>query len=49
MAKFLLYRLGLSKNPQFTKTLSDVISPYHWSEIERASARRDVSEQARVR
>jgi len=48
MGKFLLYRLGLSKNPQFTKTLSEVISPYHWSEIERASAGQEVGEQAAV-
>jgi glycosyltransferase involved in cell wall biosynthesis len=34
MWKYLLYKICLSKNPQFTKTLSDVISRYHWAEIE---------------
>jgi glycosyltransferase involved in cell wall biosynthesis len=33
MAKFLLFRFGLSKNPQFCKTLPEVISRYHWAEI----------------
>jgi glycosyltransferase involved in cell wall biosynthesis len=35
MWKYLLYKICLSKNPQFTKTLSEVISRYHWAEIER--------------
>jgi glycosyltransferase involved in cell wall biosynthesis len=34
MWKYLLYKIGLSKNPQFTKTLPQVISRYHWAEIE---------------
>ena len=34
MLKFLLYRLGLYRCPQFTRTLSQVISRYHWAEIE---------------
>lgn len=34
MWKYFLFRLGLSKNPQFTKTLQQVVSPYHWAEIE---------------
>jgi glycosyltransferase involved in cell wall biosynthesis len=34
MWKYLLYKICLSKNPQFTKTLPDVISRYHWAEIE---------------
>jgi hypothetical protein len=33
MGKYLLYKMGLSKNPQFTKTLPEVISRYHWAEI----------------
>ena len=33
MGKYLLYKIGLSKNPLFTKTLSEVISRYHWGEI----------------
>ena len=37
MWKLLLYKFGLSKNPQFTKTLQQVISRYHWSEIEQSS------------
>lgn len=36
MWKFLLYKIGLSKNPQFTQTLPQVISRYHWAEIEAA-------------
>jgi glycosyltransferase involved in cell wall biosynthesis len=36
MWKYLLYKIGLSKNPQFTKTLPEVISRYHWAEIERS-------------
>jgi hypothetical protein len=35
MWKYLLYKICLSKSPQFTKTLSEVISRYHWAEIER--------------
>jgi len=34
--KYLLYRVGLSKNRQFTKTLRQVMSRYHWEEIEQA-------------
>jgi glycosyltransferase involved in cell wall biosynthesis len=34
MWKYLFYKSGLSKNPQFTKTLPEVISRYHWAEIE---------------
>jgi glycosyltransferase involved in cell wall biosynthesis len=37
MGKYLLYRYGLLKNPQFTQTLRQVISRYHWAEIEKAS------------
>jgi len=37
MGRFLLYRLGWSQNPQFTKTLAQVISRYHWTEIEQNS------------
>ena len=37
MWKFLLYKIGLSKNPQFTQTLEQVISRYHWAEIEAAN------------
>lgn len=36
MGRFLLFRLGVSKNPQFTKTLKETISRYHWAEIEQA-------------
>jgi glycosyltransferase involved in cell wall biosynthesis len=35
--KFMLYRAGLSRNPQFTKTLPQAISRYHWAEIEHAA------------
>jgi hypothetical protein len=38
LGKFLLFRLKLSKNPQFTKTLQKVVSRYHWAEIEQADA-----------
>jgi glycosyltransferase involved in cell wall biosynthesis len=37
MWKYLLYKIGLSKNPQFAKTLPEVISRYHWAEIERSN------------
>ncbi|MBN1995188.1 MAG: glycosyltransferase family 2 protein [Anaerolineae bacterium] len=37
MAKFLLFKMGLSKSPQFTKTLPQVISRYHWAEIEKGA------------
>jgi glycosyltransferase involved in cell wall biosynthesis len=37
MWKYLFYKSGLSKNPQFTKTLPEVISRYHWAEIERSN------------
>ena len=37
MWKYLLYKICLSKNPQFTKTLPDVISRYHWDEIEKST------------
>jgi hypothetical protein len=37
MGKYLLYRYGLLKNPQFSQTLRQVISRYHWAEIEAAS------------
>jgi hypothetical protein len=37
MGKYLLHRFGLSRNPQFTNTLRQVISRYHWAEIEEAS------------
>jgi len=33
MLKYLLYKWRLWSNPQFTKTLPDVISRYHWAEI----------------
>jgi glycosyltransferase involved in cell wall biosynthesis len=35
--KYILYRMGLSKNAQFSKTLPEVISRYHWAEIEQAA------------
>ncbi len=35
--KYLLFRVGLSKNRQFTQTLQQAISRYHWGEIERAN------------
>ncbi len=34
MWKYLLYKMGLSKNTQFTKTLQQTMSRYHWAEIE---------------
>lgn len=37
MWKFLLYRFSLIKPAQFTKTLPQVISRYHWVEIEQTS------------
>ena len=37
MGKYLLYRLGLSRHPQFTHTLPQVMSRYHWAEIEQAT------------
>jgi len=37
MLKFLLYKIGLSKNSQFTQTLPQAISRYHWAEIEAAN------------
>ena len=37
MWKFLLFKIGLSKNPQFTQTLPQAISRYHWAEIEQAN------------
>ena len=40
MWKYLFYKSGLSKNPQFTKTLPEVISRYHWAEIERSNPSR---------
>jgi len=40
MVKYLLHRTGLVKYPQFSKTLPEVISRYHWAEI----ARQPVSE-----
>lgn len=36
MVKYLLYRFGIHKSPQFTKTLPDVMSRYHWIEIEQS-------------
>ncbi len=45
MAKFLLFRMGLSKNPQFTKPLENVISRYHWAEIEQANPQNINSEE----
>jgi len=46
MFKYLFFKIGLSKNPQFTKRLPQVISRYHWAEIEQAHSRRDVAKQA---
>ena len=37
MVKYLLHRSGLVKYPQFSKTLPEVISRYHWAEIARVS------------
>jgi glycosyltransferase involved in cell wall biosynthesis len=37
LAKYLLYKVGLSNSPQFTKTLPETISRYHWAEIEQRS------------
>jgi glycosyltransferase involved in cell wall biosynthesis len=37
MVKYLLHRTGLVKYPQFSKTLPEVISRYHWAEIARVS------------
>jgi hypothetical protein len=34
LLKYLLFRMGVSQNPQFTCTLPDVMSRYHWAEIE---------------
>lgn len=34
MWKYLLYRCGLSHNRQFRQKLQEVMSPYHWAEIE---------------
>lgn len=34
MGRYLLFKLGWSKSPQFTKTLRQVMSRYHWAEIE---------------
>ena len=33
MWKYLLFKVGLSKNARFSKTLAQVISRYHWAEI----------------
>ena len=33
MMKYLLFRAGLLKSPQFSQTLRQVISRYHWAEI----------------
>ena len=41
MWKYLLYRLGLFKSAQFTKTLPQVISRYHWAEIEQMTKRKE--------
>ncbi len=41
MWKYLLYRLGLFKSAQFTKTLPQVISRYHWAEIEQVTKRKE--------
>lgn len=34
MWKYLLYRFGFSHNRQFRQKLREVMSPYHWAEIE---------------
>lgn len=36
MARYFLFRAGLSKNRQFTQTLPEIISRYHWQEIEQS-------------
>jgi glycosyltransferase involved in cell wall biosynthesis len=41
MWKYLLYKLGLSNSPQFTKTLPQVISRYHWAEIEQVTKEKE--------
>ena len=35
MWQYWLYKIGLSRNPKFTQTLQQVMSRYHWQEIER--------------
>lgn len=37
MGKYLLFKMRLSKNPQFTQTLQQSMSRYHWMEIEQAN------------
>lgn len=38
MAKYWLFKLGWSKNPQFSRKLPQVMSRYHWAEIEEATS-----------
>lgn len=42
MWKYVLCKIGLSRNSQFSKTLQQVISRYHWAEIERANPASEV-------
>ncbi len=37
MGRYLLFRWGLLKAPQFTRTLQQIMSRYHWAEIEQAN------------
>ncbi len=36
--KYLLFKIGLSKNPQFSRTLPEIMSRYHWAEIDQTDA-----------
>ena len=40
MIKYLLYKWGVWSSPQFTKALPQVISRYHWTEIEQSAGSR---------
>ena len=37
MWKYLLFRAGFTNNPQFSQTLQQVMSRYHWAEIEQTN------------
>lgn len=41
LVKFMLHRAGLWGQPQFSRPLREVMSRYHWGEIEQAEPRRD--------
>ncbi|MCB0176792.1 MAG: glycosyltransferase family 2 protein [Anaerolineae bacterium] len=38
MVRYWLFKLGWSKSPQFSRTLPEVISRYHWAEIDEAAS-----------